>query len=257
MIGRKPANFVPDDDMIVVPLNIERSVYEDFNEKHKHKFAASKKRMDFWLSQEQYAIDYGLEDASFIYRPSQEEKINFFKRNYLRFISKDIQRSNQQTLRQTWQSWTADDEIDAIEQQEKSEKYIVKAQGNSSPKVNKSVEARIKVGKKKFKFRIQPRVEQGMVKITLDTDYIDVKAWLGANGNQEIKISQRFSKTGTNALLYYYIDQTRVLASVDQRLYRGLNLRVTHEKDISNFDSFFMAGEAENNTMQLRFSMAF
>ena len=42
MIYRAPANYVPDDDMIVVPMVIERNKMDEFNERHKSKFKNGK-----------------------------------------------------------------------------------------------------------------------------------------------------------------------------------------------------------------------
>ena len=64
-IKRAPANYVPDDDMIVVPIVVERNFYEEFNAKHREEFRESRKKLEHWIVQEQYAKDYGLEDAGF------------------------------------------------------------------------------------------------------------------------------------------------------------------------------------------------
>ncbi len=97
-INRAPANFVPDDDMIIVPMVVERNFFEEFNAKHKDDFSSSRKKLQHWQTQEQYAKDYGLEDSGFIQTPSEEEKQNFSQRHYLRYISKDVERSNNKTL---------------------------------------------------------------------------------------------------------------------------------------------------------------
>jgi hypothetical protein len=244
--------------MIVVPLNIQGNFYEDFNTRHRKKFSASKKKMEYWLSQEQYARDYGLEDTGFISLPSEEVKKDFLKRNYLRFISRDVKESNQRTLKSIAKSWSSDDEIDAIREQEEREKFIVKARKTRGATANsQALEARIKVGKKKFKLRFQPRIEMGMLKIKFSSEYLNFQAWLGANGKQEIKFEKKLSGWGTKALLLYYIDETRLLATVDQRIMKGLDLRFTHEKDIDKFSRFFRAADEEINTIQLRFRMGF
>ena len=113
-IKRAPANYVPDDDMIVVPMVVERNFYEEFNAKHKDEFRESRKMLEHWIVQEQYARDYGLEDAGFMDIPTAEQKEQFLRRNYLRFIQKDVERSNNETLQGWARSWKADDEIDSL-----------------------------------------------------------------------------------------------------------------------------------------------
>ncbi len=253
---RAPANVVPDDDMIVVPLNIEGNIYEDFNEKHKDKFKASRQKLELWMQNEQYAKDYGLEGTGAVRLPTQDEKEDFLKRNYLRFLSKDVQRSTNGALKNTWSSLTTNDEIDSISEYEDREEYFVRAK-NSNTKKEPQLETRIKVGKRKFKLRFQPRFEQGAMKITLKSEFVNLKALLGVNGNQEVKFEKKWNSTNTKALLYYYIDESRVLASVDQKIEGGLSLRFVHEKDLDGFSQFFKVGNSEINSMQVRFNMGF
>lgn len=255
-INRAPANVVPDDDMIVVPLNIESNIYEEFNEKHKEKFKASRQRVELWIAQEQYAEDYGLEGTGAVTLPTQEEKERFLKRNYLRFITKDVQRSSNRTLKDTWSSLTTNDEIDSIREREEREEYFVKAKKKVGKK-QPELETRIKVGKRKFKLKFSPRIEQGAVKITMKSEYLNFQAYLGVNGNQEIKFDKFFKATNTKALFYYYIDESRVLASIDQNITGNLNFRFAHEKDLDGFSQFFNTGNSEINSMQIRFNMGF
>jgi len=247
---------VPDDDLIIVPMVIERNFMEDFNEKHKNDFSSARKKLQHWQVQEQYARDYGLEDSGFIQTPSEEEKQNFLQRHYLRYISKDVERANNKTL-QTWsEGWSANDEIDSIADAEKRNDYIIKAKRKSGKKTFSS-EKSVKVGKKTFKIDFQVRPEIGMMKVRLKSSYINVRAWVGANGSQEINLDRRFKSTGTRAMMNYYIDQEKVLASVDQHLVKYWSMRLTHEKQLQDFSGFTQAGQSENNTLHVRFGMGF
>jgi hypothetical protein len=256
LVSREPANFVPDDDLIVVPMTVERNFYEEFNEKHKDRFKASRKKLENWIVQEQYAKDYGLEEAGFIDVPTVEEKEQFLKRNYLRFIQKDVERSNNETLQGITRQWSANDEIDSIKNNEQRSDFIVKAKRSRGRKVLKASET-VKVAGQKFKLDIQPRLEMGMVKVRLDSKYIDVRAWVGINGNQEINIDKSFKSTGTSALVNYFIEQNRVLAAVDQRLTTHWSMRLTHEKIGTDFDNMQTAGLSENNILSFNFGMGF
>lgn len=255
-LKRAPANFVADDDMIVVPMVVESNFYEEFNNKHKEEFRESRKQLEHWINQEQYAKAYGLEDAGFIDLPTVEQKEKFLQRNYLRFLQKDVESSNQDTL-QTWaKSWKADDEIDSIKNNAQREEFIVKAKRDRGQRVVKA-EKVVKVAGKKFKLDIQPRVEMGMVKVRLRSEYIEVRAWLGVNGNQEINIEHTFSSTGTYAMVNHYIEQKRTLAAIDQRLADNWSLRLSHEKITENFDLYPEEGQFENNILSVRFGMGF
>jgi hypothetical protein len=255
-IKRAPANFVPDDDMIIVPLVIERNFYDDFNEKHKAKFKQSREKLEGWIIQEQYAIDHGLEDAGFIQLPSASDKERFLRRNYLRFIQKDVERSNNETLQGLVNSWTADDEINAIRNTEQQGEFIVKAKKSQGQKVVKATKS-IKVGKSKFKFDIQPRLEQGMIIVRLKSKFVDVRAWLGVNGKQELLIKKKFKTVGTKLWANYFIDEKRTLAAASQRMGNYWSMRFTHEKYASDSILLTDGAIAENNILSVNFRMGF
>jgi hypothetical protein len=255
-VNRKPANFVPDDDLIVVPMVIERNFIEDFHHKHEARFKQARKKLNYWLSQEQYAQDYGLENTGIVNLPTNEDKEKFLHRNYLRFISKDVEKSTNSSINETINSWTTDDEIDSIAAIEEHEKVIVKARKNRGRK-DLNTSKSVKVGGRKIKVGFQLRPEIGMAKFTVKSSLLDARAWLGVNGNQEVKLSRRFKSTGTSGFVNYYIDETRVLAAVDQRLVKNLSLRLSHSKYVEDFDRVYSSSLNENNILQLRFNVGF
>ena len=256
VVSRKPANFVPDEDMIVVPLIVERDFIEEFHNAHKGNFTAAKKKIDYWRSQEQYAKDYGLEDAQWIHLPSADEKFRFFERNYMRFLKKDLERSTNKGVQDTVSSWTADDELDSIQAAEYQDKVIVHAKRKSGKKIIIKSKT-VKVGKRTLKFDIQPRLEIGMIKIRLKAEYFELRAWLGANGDQEINLKTGIKSTGTRALVNYYVDDTRLLAAVDQTLKKNWSLRITHQKDFTDINKFNDTIVSETNRIQVRFGATF
>lgn len=255
-ISRMPANFVPDDDMIIVPIIIERNFYNEFNTKHKREFSSAKKKIQHWLRQEQYAKDYGLEDTGIVVLPTEEEKQRFLQKHYLRFISKDVERSTNKSLQNSWDDWTADDEIDAISALELHEKVIVTAKKRKGAKDLKA-SREVKIGKDKLKVGVQVRPEIGMVNFTLRSKYFKARAWVGINGNQELKIEKRFKSTNTRAFVNYYIEETRLLAAIDQKLSAHWTLRLTHAKDFDDFEQVNETIVSEDNITQLRYSIPF
>ncbi len=255
-VGRKPANFVPDDDAIIVPMIIEKNFIDEFHEKHEKDFKKARKKLPHWITQEQYAKDYGLENTGIVRLPTPEEKERFLQKNYMRFISKDVERSTNRGLQNTLESWTADDEIDAITAVELHEKVIVKASKKNGEKDLNATKV-VKVGKDKLKFGFQARPEIGMMKFTLRSKHFKARAWVGINGNQELKIEKKFKSTKTKAFVNYYIEQTRLLAAVDQKLARHWTLRFTHAKDFEDFENVNDTIQYEDNIVQLRFSIGF
>ncbi len=255
-LNRAPANFVPDDDVIVVPVIVEKNIVDEFHEKHKNDFKNAKRKLRYWISQEQYAKDHGLEYSGIVHLPSAEDKETFLHRNYLRFITKDVEKSANAGVKNTLENWTTDDEIDSIQAVEMHERVIVKAKkskGQNEIKKSRTV----KVGKDKFKFGFQARPEIGMLKFTVKSKYFNARGWVGINGNQEIKVERTIASTNTRMMMNYYIDQARILAAADQRLTRHWSLRYTHNKKIDEFSEYLKPGSSEDNIVQLRFGMGF
>lgn len=258
-IKRAPANYVPDDDMILLPIVVERNYFEEFNEKHKDKFDQANQKLKTWMAQEQYAQDYGM-DRSMVNLPTESEKQRFLERNYLRFLSKDIEKSTNKSLQETLQEWNADDELAANENQELNEQYLIRAKKQTGQTANSSqkIEKTVKIGKKKlFKLDIQPRLEMGMVKISFKSSIVNFRAWLGINGNQEVRFERKIKTTKTKTQLNYYIEEKRVLASIDQSIVKNVSLRLTHDRYIEGIPGSVDNASVEDNKVQLRFGMRF
>lgn len=258
-ISRAPANYVPDDDMIIVPIVIERNSIHEFNERHEEKFQNAKKQLRQWINDQEYAEAYGLEGTGAVRLPTQQEKQRFFERNYLRFLTKDVENANNEFVQETIDEITADEELATIETFEARDEYIVKAKKEATGSENavKELKSEVKVGKEKFKFNFQPRVEMGMIKVTFKSSYFNARAWVGINGNQEFKLFRRFKSTGTKAQVNYFYEQQRVLASIDQPLAPNWSLRLTHDRQEAAPELNNITEDRENNVIQIRFGKRF
>lgn len=257
--ARKPANFVPDDDVIVVPLYVEEKTFIDkVQEEKAQEFKETRRIVNTWILNEEYARNYGMEGRGIVPESTPEERQKFLNRNYLRFFTKRVENDAKSDLQDWWEDVSASDEIDAIDNQEKRSEYLVKA--NRSKTVEKLTKTEtVKVGKEKFKFGFQPRVEMGSVKITAEGFGFQARAWIGVNGDQEVYLEKVFAPTRTRALANYYIDEKKMLAAIDQPITNNLSLRLTHQKDYDP-DPVAVGEEeiaAENNTLQFRFFMGF
>lgn len=256
-IDRAPANFVPDDDLIEVPVVIEKNFMDKVHDENRSHMENARKEVQNWQIQTELATAYGLDKSGIYNIPDQNQAMNFVQRNYLRFVSQRVERNSNEGLQNLWQQWTTDDEIDSIKEYENHEKYIIKAQkergGNNKLQATKEV----KVGKEQFKLDFQPRLEMGMVKIQLRSGLFNMKAWVGVNGNQEVQLTRRIKMTKTDLSARYYVDQGRALAAVDQRISDSWSLRLTHDKAVESFGSISETGLSENNIIQLRFQIGF
>lgn len=255
-VYRKPANFVPDDDLIEVPIVIEKTYMDKFHEENESEFSQVKKQVENWQINDEKAHLYGLEDKPVFYISTQEQRKELFMRNYLRFFNKKVETDTRVGVQTLWKEWNSDDELKSIESAEKHEGYIVKSRktlGKPSIKAERTVQ----VGKDEFKFNFQPRLEMGMAKVTIDSPYINMRAWIGVNGKQEVKLYRFVKSSKTNIQANYYIEDKRVLAALDQELGSHWSLRMTHDKQIKGFSSITRSGNSENNIIQVRFGMGF
>lgn len=262
--SRSPANYMPSDNHIIVPVKADEGRVKTFlkriNDKHEGEILHAKNRIKNWIEQEEYVQAYGLEGTGVVALPTQEQKQRFFERHYMRFIVKDVENRTNSNLEETargwYESWTASDELDAIEA---TEERVVKTEGLGEKLGQKKslVKKELNVGKRKFKFDVQPRLEMGMVKLELRSPYVDARAWLGVNGNQEVRLYKTYEKTRTQAEVNYFIEQKRVLASVNQPLSERISLRLVHDKYEGGSQNSLHSEGMENNFVQLRFGMGF
>lgn len=255
--GRKPANFIPDDDMIIVPLYIEnKSMLQKVQEEHQENFKEQRRIVHTWILNEEYARGHGLEGRGIIPESTVEERQRFLNRNFLRFFTKRVENNAKTGLKSWWEDVSASDEIDSIDLQETRSEYLVKS--SNSKTNNLAKEETINVGKQKFKFGVQPRVEMGSVRFTAEGFGFRARAWVGINGDQEIYVEKVFSATRTRVLANYYWDEKKTLAAVDQPIGKYTSLRLAHQKDDDFTDQDREDGyHRENNSLEIRFSMGF
>jgi hypothetical protein len=256
---RVPANYAVDEDLIVVPQKSRpMNFVEEVHLERKQEFEQVKTTVEIWQRNQELAEAYGVENSTQFRVATQEQRQNLIEGRYLRFLNQKVERYNNNMVQDIVSGWTVDDEINAIDDLNENDGYIIYSSRSKKEMQAKSEAAkqRSKKEKKLFRFDIQPRVEVGAVRVFFDSPYINLKAWIAANGNHELTLNRRFNYTQTRALLNYFVEQDRVLAAIDQPINSlGVHLRMTHERtDMSN-ESRVPASEI--NTVQLRYRLTF
>ncbi len=234
--GRKPANYVPNDDVIVVPIETEMTFYEKhiLNDEAWADRSAVQQQIKIWQENELMAQQYGLDTqsiGSLYYVPANEEKFKVIERSYFRYLKKKGEDPFKQEGEDFVRSWTADDEINSIDEMEAVFKRTTEktAAGTDLPK---SLRQKQIAKTKKFRFDFQPRVEQGLIILRMTGPILDARAWVGANGESEINVERRFDETGTRFMVNYFTLQGRYLSAIDQSLLvPGLRARFTSTWD--------------------------
>jgi hypothetical protein len=259
---RKPCNYAADEDLIVVPETYRPlNFVEKINKEREGEFTRTRNQVQLWQHNQELAEAYGITNSTQMRVSTMTQRQNMIESRYLRFFSQAIERNNNEMVNNWYESWTADDEVDSIEDLNKFDNYVVLSEKtrikNASAKQGQS--ANTKKNSNKFEFDIQPRVEVGSMRIRIKTPFFKMRAWVGVNGQQEVSLERRFKMTGTRALVNYYVDDDRALAAVDQPLMQGLKLRITHSKfNVSGEDRLPASSvQPEVNTVQLKYGLNF
>lgn len=252
-INRRPASYIPDDDVIVKPVDNEISFYQRYVGSDKGEdVVKSRNQLKVWNDNQQFADQYGMDSSlagSPFYVPTQEEKLEYFKSKYMRYL----RRKGEQPLKDTPKNWyneyRASNEVDTIDELESNFKKSTKKGSVSGSPLPESLQAKEFNVWKKTKFVFQPRVDQGLVIVGFKSPIAYARAWVGVNGKTEINVQQSYDKTGTRFMVNYYADTGKYFTSVDQRLYESLYARATRNIDPTT--------KVDDNTFMLLYAKQF
>lgn len=234
-ISRAPASYIPDDDVIVKPIDNEISLYQQYVADDKSQnVVESRNQLKVWNDNQNFADQYGMDSTlagSSYFVPTPDEKWEYFKSRYMRYL----QRKGSQPFQQMPQSWynnyRASNDVDTIDEMEARFKSSNKSSSvTRSPLPQAFQEKSVNIFKNS-KFIFQPRVEQGLAIVGVQTPYGKVRAWVGLNGQTEVNAQQSFDSIGLRVMYNYFAQSGRYFTSVDQRLMAGLYARVTSTRD--------------------------
>lgn len=256
---REVANFLPDEELIIVPYREEKGYIEKIHDKNENQIASMRTRVQDWIRTEEFANNHGLSNLPVYQTSSAQQRRTFFERNYLRFFTRDLEQTTNQGVQSWWESWTVDDEIDSIEEVSIREPFLL-SEHNDSRQVNKLASkkeieitsSKSKKKRKKFKIGTQPRIEQGAFLITMSSFIADGRVFLAANGRHEVTLRRRFKSIRARTLVNYYVFDKRLLASMDKKLNDQWSVRVSHDR--RNMDT---STESQDDRIQLTYRIGF
>lgn len=253
-LSRAPANFTPDDDVIVAPVSAEMSFYDKYvvNDKSWKEKSVVKRQISIWQENINMAQHYGLDINSpgAYYVPQSKDKWAYVQSSYFRFLRKQGEDPLKKESNDIWQNWTASKEVDSIDEMEsafKKSNELARKQGIAV----KGFEEKNLSKNGQFKFQFQPRLEQGMMIIKLKSPWVEGRAWVSYRGT-ELKLEKTLESTSTRFLINYYTQYNRYLASVDQPITATVSARAT-----STWDPRLGQGLSNDQTLQLRYNAEF
>ena len=250
-VSRGPASYVPDDDVIVKPIDNELSFYQQYvASDNSNDVAISRNQIKIWNDNQQFADQYGLDSTltgSSFFVPTPEQKFEYFKDRYMRYLRNKGEQPLKDAPKNWYEDYRASNEVDTIDQMEEQFK-----KNNGTAKSEKDLPEMFQTKKislwKKTNFIFQPRVDQGLVVVGIKGPIAYARAWIGVNGRTEINVQKTIDSIGFRFMVNYYADTGRYFTSIDQRLVNNFSARVTSQK---NPDVAPGAVEQDNTVMLL------
>jgi hypothetical protein len=104
-VKRLPASYVPDDDVIVKPIDNQVSFYQQYvSSDQSHDVLRARNQLKVWNDNQIFAEQYGLRTnltGSSYFVPTAEEKWVYFKDRYLRYL----RQKGEQPLKDAPKNW--------------------------------------------------------------------------------------------------------------------------------------------------------
>ncbi len=233
-VERKPASYVPDDDVIVRPVDNELSFYQQYvASDNGREVTQSRNQLRIWNENQQFADQYGLDSTlagSTFFVPTPDEKFEYFKQRYMRYLRQRGEQPLKDAPKNWYENFRTSNEVDTIDEMEARFR-----QGNKGSRVDRSLPRAFQEKEvslwKKTRFIFQPRVDQGLIIVGIRGPIANARAWIGVNGETEVNIQKSFDSTGTRLMYNYYANSGRYFTTLDQRLVQNVYLRVTSQKN--------------------------
>lgn len=230
-LKRNPASYIPDDDVIVKPVENKLSFYQQFvASDNSSEVVQSRNQLKVWNDNLQFAQQYGMDSSlagSAYFVPTQEAKLQYFKDKYMRYLRQKGERPLRDAPKNWYQDYRASNEVDTIDEMESRFKSTQKKSGSRVSKVLNEKQVSLW---KKTKFIFQPRIDQGLVIVGIKGPIANARAWVGVNGETEVNFQKSIDSIGFRMMFNYYVHSGEYFTSVDQRIMENVYARVTSLK---------------------------
>jgi hypothetical protein len=229
-VSRAPASYIPDDDVIIKPVDNELSFYQQYVASDKSQdVVESRNQLKIWNENQKFADQYGMDSTltgSAFFVPTPKEKFEYFKDRYMRYLRRKGEQPLKDAPKNWYQDYRASNEVDTIDEMEDRFKSTTRKSkmGNSLPDSLQQKEVSLW---KETKFIFQPRVDQGLVVIGIKGPIAYARAWVGVNGETEMNIQKSIDSIGLRAMFNYYAHSGKYFTSIDQRITDNIYARAT------------------------------
>ncbi len=233
-LSRRPASYIPDDDVIARPVDNELSFYQRYvASDNSTEVIQSRNQLKIWNDNQNFADEWGMDSTlagSPFFVPTPEEKFQYFKDRYMRYLRRKGEEPLRDMPKNWYQDYRASNEVDTIDEMESRFKSKNKSTSGTKGLVSALETKEISIWKK-TSFIFQPRVEQGLVVVGIKGPIAYARAWVGVNGQAEFNVQKSIDSVGFRLMFNYYAHTGRYFTSVDQRVMENVYLRVTSQKN--------------------------
>ncbi len=234
MPRRAPANYIPDDDVIIRPESNEISFYQQYvKQDESQDVVRLRNQLKVWNDNQVFANQYGMSTTlagSPYFVPNEDEKWEYFKDKYLRYLRRRGEQPFKDMPKNWYQEYRASNEVDTIDEMEARFQKTNKTTSRGSALPSSLQEKEVSLWKK-TKFTFQPRVDQGLAIVGFTAPYVRARAWVGINGQTEINIQHSIDSAGFRVMYNHFTDTGKYFTSVDKRIVENVYARYTASKD--------------------------
>lgn len=251
LISRGPASYVPDDDVIVKPIENEISFYQQYvASDNSRSVIESRNQLKIWMQNQTFAEQYGMDTsltASPFYVPTSEEKWEYFQDKYMRYLKRKGEQPLKDMPKEWYRDYRASNEVDTIdEMEERFKEKNGKRTVSVVPSAFQQKEVNLWLDNKII---FQPRLDQGLVIVGIKGPLLYARAWVGVNGQTDLNIQKNIDSIGFRAMYNFDAKKKVSFASIDQRIDDHLYARLTTNKD--------PVTEVQDNTLMLLYAKQF
>lgn len=252
-LKRAPANYTPNDDIEVKPIDNEVSLYTKYVERdNSNDVVTVRNQLKVWNDNQTFADQYGMDSsgAGQYYVPTSQEKWKYFNDRYLKYVRRQTEQPIKEMPKVWYEEYRVSNEVDTIDEMEKRFKATQgKATTSSGEKLPEALQAKEVSVWKKTRFIFQPRVDQGLVLAGLKNDSIYARAWVGVNGRTEINVEHSIDSIGFRSMVNYYANTKTYFTSFDQKITDNIYARLTSDKSNPGFRT--------NDAVMLQYAKSF
>ena len=197
LVGRSPANFIPDDDMEITPFEQTLWIDSAMKEDDAGVLRSMKDEVVKWQDKREYAHNWNLESTGLYFYPEHAERTRYVEKNLLSYFDKRLSGE--------------------VKNADKGSALYNVGQAQKALKPSAEVGVFSKV---KLKFKAQIILRQA--RLHVENPWVQYYIFSNLNGDLRMHMQKEFNTFGMYANLDYDVDDKYWEASVSKKIYENI-----------------------------------